>query len=119
MLNLWFVLSPGSCGYFCLKHVLKKKIKIEKYISMYDVKKILNDNGRYCSGVKIKSVEYIKRECITLVKSGKKSYHYVVIKRVSGDYVYFYDPLFLGIKRKKIDKFTLKWSHICLFYTKV
>ena len=114
-----FVFSPGSCGYFCLKYILKKKIKKEVYMNMYGIKEMLNKFDYYCIGMRVKSLHDIKKECITLIKSGKKSYHYVVIKEILDKFVVFYDPLFVNLRKKKIAKFTKKWNKVCLFYTKV
>ena len=119
MINLMFVFMPGSCGYFCLKHILNKRIDRSFYMSMYSIKEELVKYGYYCVGLKIKNISDIRRECLTLIKSGKKSYHYIVIKRVTNKFVFYYDPLFVNFRKKKIEKFVDKWSSICLFYTKV
>lgn len=119
MLNLLFLFTPGRCGYFCLKYVLKRRIKNEAYMSMYKIKEVLNKYGYYCVGMKLKNICDIKRGCITLIKSGKESYHYIVIKEVRNNFVFYYDPLFINVRKKKITKFIEKWSNICLFYTKV
>ena len=65
------------------------------------------------------SLNDIKKECITLIRSGKDSWHYIIIEKIVGDFVYFYDPLFVRLRKKKLKKFVERWSCICLFYTKV
>jgi len=119
MFNLNFILSPGSCGYFCLRHILKKKIKKEFYLSLHRVKEILSERGYSCLCLKIYDIKFIKKEYLTLVKSSDNSLHYIVVKKVKKGYVYFYDPLFVFVRRKKIANFLQIWSKICLIYTKV
>ena len=119
MINLLFVLMPGSCGYFCLKYIIKEKIDRDFYMSMYRIKEELIKYGYYCVGLKIKNIYEVRKECLSLIKSGKKSYHYIIIKKVTDKFVFYYDPLFVNIRKQKIEKFVGKWSNICLFYTKV
>jgi predicted double-glycine peptidase len=119
MFNLKFIFSPGSCGVFCLRYILKKKINRESYLSVFKIKEILNLEGYYCTCLKIKKLEYITKRCITLLENRKKEKHYVVVHKIIGEYVYFYDPLYVVIRKKKIDFFVKRWSGICLFYTKV
>ena len=119
MLNLRFILNPGSCGWFCLKHILKRKIKKVVYVNMYDIKKMLNNHGYYCSGLKINDIDDIYCECLTLIKTGKKYNHFIVIKYINDKYVVFYDPLFICFRRWKKEHFFKRWINICLFYTKV
>ena len=67
---------------------------------------------------KVKSLENVKRECVTLMFT-KTNFHYIVIKQVTCSHVYFYDPLFLFVRKMKKDRFLKKWSKICLFYIKI
>jgi ABC-type bacteriocin/lantibiotic exporter with double-glycine peptidase domain len=119
MFNLRFIFSPGSCGFFCLRYILKKKIVRERYISLFAIKEILFDNGYYCDCLKVKYVLDVKSCCLTLINCKKGSMHYIVIKAIRKGKVYYYDPLFLGLRKKKVEDFAKKWSGICLFYTKV
>ena len=119
MINLLFVFYPGSCGYFCLKHILKNTINKDSYINLLQMKNILNNKGYFCSCYKNFNLNDIKNECITLIKCGKDSWHYVIIKKIVGNFIYLYDPLFIGLRKKKVAKFVKIWSRVCLFYTKV
>ncbi len=117
MINIKYLFHPSACGYFCLKYILKRvKVKDKKYMSLYDIGKILNENNYNYKAYKIRNIKSIKNECITLIKVNKLSYHYVIIKRISDSYVYYYDPLFLFIRKKKIKKFENIWFNVCLFY---
>lgn len=117
MINVNYLLHPSTCGYFCLKFILKKvKVIDKKYMSLYNIGKILNDNNYEYKAYKIKDIKSINNKCITLIKVNKISCHYVVILKISDKYVYYYDPLFLFVRKKKIKKFVSIWINICLFY---
>jgi len=88
-------------------------------MNLYKIKEILMDNGYYCTCLYVNEVNCIFDECVSLIKGNKKDMHYVVVKKISSKYVYFYDPLFVQIRIMKIDKFRERWSNICLVYTKV
>ena len=117
MFNFHFLLNPGSCGYFCLRFVLRKNIKKEFYLSLFEVKEILNRHSYYCYCVKIEKLSDVKNKCFTLIFNSKKEFHYVVIVKVDSDYVYYYDPLFVFVRKQRIEEFIKRWSNICLFYT--
>ena len=119
LVNLRFIFNPGSCGYFCLRYILKKQIKKESYMSLWRVKEILSNDNYYCSCLRLETIYDLKRECLTLINTGGNSKHYVVIKKVAKNKIWYYDPLFLFLRKKKIGRFVKKWSNICLFYTKV
>lgn len=117
MININYLLHPSTCGYFCLKFILKKvKVINKRYMSLYEIGKILNANNYKYKAYKIKDIESIKDKCITLIKVNRISYHYVVVIRISDKYVYYYDPMFLFVRKKKIKKFISRWFNICLFY---
>ena len=119
MINLRYVIHPASCGYFCLKHIIcSRKFKRIGYMSLYDMKDVFTRNNYYCFCCRMKDLNNVKRECVTLINI-KNSCHYVVIKRISEKFVYVYDPLFLFERKLKKDKFMKKWSKICLFYRKI
>lgn len=86
---------------------------------MYRVKEVLTEFDYYCVCLKVNGVENIHKKCVTLIDGKRNFKHYVVIEKVAGGYVYFYDPLFLFVRKKKIEDFYKSWSKICLFYTKV
>lgn len=119
MLNLKFILSPGSCGYFCLRYITRKKVSKDCYMSIYKIKEILNNHGYYCSCLKIYRIDDVYSECLTLIKSGKRENHFIVIKKIDNKFVYFYDPLYIGVRKKRKENFVKKWLRICLIYTKV
>ena len=119
MINLGYVFHSSSCGYFCLRHVLKGyKVKRLGYMSLFDLKEVFMKHNYYCYCCKVMDLSNIKRECITLI-SVKNSFHYIVIKSVCNNYVYVYDPLFLFVRRVKREKFIKRWRRICLFYRKI
>lgn len=119
MINLNYVFHFNCCGYYCLKYILKKeKINRVSYMSLYDLKCVLNKYDYSCYCFKVWCLDQVKKECITLVKN-KNSYHYVVIIEVKEKYVLVYDPLFLLLRKIKKDKFSEKWSKICLFYKRI
>ena len=118
MINLRYLLHPSSCGCFCLRYIMKKRIKINGYMSLFEMKEEFVRNNYYCFCCRVKSLENIKCLCITLMKM-KNSFHYVIIINVDERFVYVYDPLFLFVRKVKKDKFMTKWSKICLFYRKI
>ena len=117
--NLRFIFNPGSCGYFCLKYILKKKIVKQSYISLCKMKEVISSNGYYCSCLRLKNVTDIKTGCLSLIETKNNGKHYIVVKMIKKGKIYYYDPLFLLVRKKKIEYFIRKWSGICLFYTKV
>ena len=119
MVNLNYLFHPSSCGYYCLKKIIKKgDFKRKGFMNLYEIKEELIKNNFYCFCCRVKRLENIKEECFTLV-STKTNFHYVIIKRINDKFVYFYDPLFLVDRKVKKDKFIRKWSKICLFYKKI
>ena len=120
MINLGYFFNFGSCGYYCLKHIIGKfKCDNKKYMSLYEVSEILKKNNYACISVRLSSVDDILFDCITLMRVNKLSYHYIILKKIKNKYIYYYDPLFLFVRRMKVSKFNKKWSKVCLFYTKV
>lgn len=120
MINLGYILRFGSCGGYCLKYICKRRKYLKyRYLSLYSVSEFLVKEGYCCSCVRVNSVKDILFECVTLIRVNEISYHYIILKRISDKYVYYYDPLFLFEKKCKINKFINKWAKVCLFYTKV
>lgn len=120
MINLGYLFNFGSCGYYCLKHIIGKFEGVnKKYMSLYEVSEVLIKHNYSCVSVRINSVKDILFDCITLMKVNNVSYHYIVLKKMKNNYIYYYDPLFLFSKRIKVAKFEKKWSKVCLLYTKV
>lgn len=120
MINFGYLLRKGSCGYYCLKHILKRVKCCEKrYLSLYKISEILKNNSYGCVSVRLNNVDDILFECLTLLKVNSISYHYVVLKRIKGKNIYYYDPLFLFVRKMKVNKFEKRWGKVCLFYTKV
>ena len=119
MINFSYLFRPSTCGYYCLRHITKKiKFINKKYMSLYEMKDALLKFNIYCFCCRVKSLENVKRECVTLMFT-KTNFHYIVIKQVTCSHVYFYDPLFLLVRKMKKDRFLKKWSKICLFYIKI
>ena len=83
MINLGYFFNFGSCGYYCLKHIIGKfKCDNKKYMSLYEVSEILKKNNYACISVRLSSVDDILFDCITLVRVNKLSYHYIVLKKI-------------------------------------
>jgi len=57
-----------------------------------------------------------KNSFLTLLKTRKNNFHYIVVIRIKKGHVYYYDPAFIGIKKVGIAHFKKKWSHFCCFY---
>ena len=87
-------------------------------MNLYNIKKILNENGYYCVCLKIYNIKDVYCECLTLIKTSKNN-HFVVIKKINENYVFFYDPLYVVIRKWKKERFIKRWVNICLIYTKV
>lgn len=120
MFNINYLLNPSCCGYFCLKHILRgKKIKKSKLMSIYEISEILKEYSYYCICVRVNDIKNMVFDCLTLLKKKENVYHYIVVKNIKNNFVYIYDPLYLGIKKIRVDTFRKKWSHICLFYSKI
>ena len=126
MINLLYVFNMFECGNFCIKYVLKKdefnkKVDYEKqFMSLDDVKKVLTN---YYRNVECYRVYHLRNlmasgRFITLISIDEKRYHYVVVEKIEKGYVYYYNPMFLLLRREKIDKFTKKWSHYCCLFEK-
>ena len=119
MFNLRFIFSVGSCGFFCLRRIMKKSVNCERYISLDKIKNILNANGYSCYCVKVRDIKAINRECLSVLKNRDNSFHYIVIVSVSDNRVIYYDPLFVNLRKVKISSFLKKWANICLLYKKI
>lgn len=119
MINLRFIFSIGSCGFFCLRKIVKKRIKIERYISLDRIKTILNDNGYSCYCVRVNDINMIENECLSVIKNKDNSFHYVVIKGIVNNKICYYDPLFVNLRKVRISSFLKKWTNICLLYKKI
>lgn len=119
MINFRYLFHPSSCGYFCLKYIIGRvKEKRKGYLSLFELKEILIKYNYCCYCFRVKKIENIKNNCITLINV-KNSFHYIVIRKIDKKFVYFYDPLFLFVRKVKKISFVKKWSRICLFYVKI
>lgn len=127
MINLYYLFNFLECGHFCINYVLKKdKIKnnleySRQMMSMKLLKSVLSEYYQYVKCYKIEGViqDFVDyKPFITLLRLGKSFNHYIVVVRVEEKYVFYYDPLFLFLKKMKIKKFNQKWSKFCVFYFK-
>ena len=123
MINFLYLIKFLECGHFAICYILRKeKIKRKvKYngilMSMGLVKRVMEVYFNCVSCYMIYDVNDIgNRRVISLLKIGKSRLHYIVIERVKKGYVYFYDPLFINLRKMKIKKFEKKWSNICCLY---
>lgn len=126
MLNLYYLCRYLECGHFCIKYVLKKdhiKSNVSyngQLMSLGLVSRVLKEYYQNVNCYKVDNLEIIKSfsRCITLIKVRKKFFHYVVIEKIDNDFVFYYDPAFLFLKKVKIDKFYKKWSNYCCIFRK-
>ena len=115
-----------ECGHFCINYTLKKDgikktIKYEKqFMSLDLVNQVLNHYYYKVNCYRVYHFENLSNlgRFITLVKIKNNRYHYVVVEKIKNGIVYYYDPLFVLIRKEKIDKFIKKWSHYCCLYQK-
>ena len=63
------------------------------------------------------NIDKINTRCVSLVKLGENKYHYIVIESIKNEIVYYYDPIFLFIRRVKKKKFIKKWSKMVCIYS--
>ena len=122
MINFRYVINFLECGHFCLKYVLKKEKK--KVVCCYKrammdlrlIREVLNEYFGKAVWYKNVNIDKINSRCFSLIKVGNRGYHYIVIERVKNGYVYYYDPLFVFLRKKRIDKFSKKWTNmVCLY----
>ena len=118
MFNLLYLFSPGSCGAFCLKHILKKRVKNTKYMSLYEVKLVLLASGYKCMCLKSSNIFLIRTPFLSLILNKNSEFHYVVVKEIKKNMIIYYDPLYVFHRKEKIEDFTKKWSGFALIYSK-
>lgn len=123
MINFLYLINFLECGHFCIKYVLKKE-KLENKVKYYKkmmsfalVKKVLKEYFEFVEVYKVSELIDLKDKgrIITIIKKGKLL-HYVVIEMIKNDIVYYYDPAFLFIRKKKISEFNTFWFNYCCFY---
>lgn len=118
MINFYYLINFLECGHFCIKYILKKDNK--KMICTYNksmmnlrlIRDVLNEYYKEVIWYKNVNIDAINWRCISLIKIKEKYYHYIVIERIKGDYVYYYDPMFLFLRKKTKKKFIKKWSNL-------
>ena len=123
MINFLYLFNFLECGHFCIKYILKKeKIKARaiyrrKMMSFALVKKVMKEYFCNVEVYKVSELESLsnKKRIITIIKRGK-FLHYVVIERIENNMIYYYDPLFLSLRKKKIGDFNRIWFNYCCFY---
>ena len=126
MMNFWYLVKFLECGHFCIKYVLRKdKIKLnvsycKQLMTIGLVARVLKEYYQSVEWYKVNNIEDLKNKgrFITLLKIRKNALHYIVVERIEDQYVYYYDPLFLFIKKAKINRFKSKWSNYCCLYIK-
>ncbi len=124
MINLFYIINFLECGHFCVLYILKKEKKKKKVsytkemMSMGLIKRVLMEYFSFVECYVAKELEDLKKcsRFITLIHLRKKRMHYVVVERFDNDYVYYYDPLFIYLKKMKKDKFKEKWTKYCCIY---
>ena len=118
MINFYYLINFLECGHFCIKYYLKKDKK--KSVVFYDkqmmslrlVRNVFKEYYKEVIWYKNVNIDEVNFRCISLIKVGKKYLHYIVIEKIKGDYVYYYDPLFLFLKKKRKNRFVKKWSSL-------
>ena len=121
MINFYYLINFLECGHFCVNYILKKdKIKPnctynKSMMSLRLIKDVLCEYYENVIWYKNVNIDEINSSCLSLIKIRNKYYHYIVIERVKQDFVYYYDPLFLFVRKKRKSKFNKKWSHmVCI-----
>lgn len=127
VINFYYLLNFLECGHFCLRYVFKKE-KIEpcveypkQMMSMRLLRDILKEYFEYVKCYKVEDgiehfIDY--RPFVTLIEKNGKYKHYVVVERIEDEYVFYYDPLFIKLRKKKVEYFNQIWSKECCFYFK-
>ena len=121
-MNLYYLVNFLECGHFCIKYVLKKEKKKKtctynkSMMNLLLIQNVLKEYFSYVVWYKKINIDEIKFRCVSLIKVREKYYHYIVIERVNNEYVFYYDPLFLFIRRVKKEKFIKKWTNIACLY---
>lgn len=124
MINFCYLFRFLECGNFCIRYILrkeklKKKVRYNKQMmSIGLIKRVLKEYFLFVECYKAKNIEDL-RKCgrfITMISFGKKRLHYVVVEKIVGDYVFYYDPMFLFLKKSKKEEFYKKWNKICCIY---
>ena len=82
------------------------------------VARVLEEYYQRVECYEVGDISLVKERCITLLNVGKNKKHYVVVERISDDYVYYYDPFYFGTRKLKKEKFIVKWSGYCCFASK-
>ena len=126
MINLLYIFKMFECGHFCIKYILRKdKIRgdweySKSFMTLSLICKVMSKYYEKVECYKIEDLDYLidKSRCISLLDFGKNRYHYIVIEKVNLRHVYYYDPMFLLLKKVKKDRFLKRWSHYCCFYQK-
>ena len=123
MINFYYVINFLECGHFSIKYFLRKdnkKAKVcydTKMMSLRLTRNVLKEYYKEVVWYKNVNIDDIKNRCVSLIKVRNKYYHYIVIERVDKDVVYYYDPLFLFLRKKCKHKFIKKWSKLVCFYS--
>ena len=118
MINFYYVINFLECGHFAIKYFLKKdkkKAKVcydTKMMSLRLTRNALKEYYKEVIWYKNVNVDEVNSRCISLIKVGKKYFHYIVIEKVVGNKVYYYDPLFIGLRKKNKKKFLKRWSKL-------
>ena len=58
------------------------------------------------------------KRVLTLIQIRKKYNHYIVVEKIKNNRIFYYDPLFIGIRKMKLDKFEKVWVKCCCFIKK-
>lgn len=121
MINVYYLINFLECGHFCIRYFLKKDNKknvvfySKQMMSLRLVRNVFKEYYKEVIWYKNASIDGINRRVVSLIKVGKKFFHYIVIERVDDRYVYYYDPLFLFVRKKKKEKFVKNWSNFVCY----
>lgn len=126
MINLYYLIKCLECGHFCIRYLLKKDnikpnvVYDKQLMSLGLVKRVLKEYYLDVEWYVASDIKEIKDKFrfITLIKIRENCYHYIVVEKIDSDSIYYYNPLYIGLKRSKISKFMKKWSHYCCFFEK-
>lgn len=126
MINLKYLFNRFQCGHYCLKYIFKQnKLKLKcnynkNFMSIYEITLIFEKHHFNYNAFKCNNLNNLQtdKSYLSLLKV-KDSFHYIVILNYDEKYVYYYDPIFIIIRKKRLNKFKIKWSKICIEYESI
>ena len=126
MINILYLFNIFECGHYCIKYILRKdKIKLNlnyhrQFMNLNLVCKVLRHYYLKVECYRVNNVKNLlgTKRVLTLIQIAKKYNHYIVVEKIKNNKIYYYDPLFIGVRKMKLDKFEKVWVKCCCFIGK-